>query len=54
MDQGMAGMGGMQHGPMTPPAHGTGPVMSEGAPLRDLPRLANTATAKGRFGAELT
>ena len=38
---GMSGMGGM-------------PVLPEGAPLRELPRLANMATDGGRFEAKLT
>src|SRR5712691_5259216 len=37
----MSGMGGM-------------PVLPEGAPLRELPRLANMAIDRGRFGATLT
>jgi len=54
MDHDMAGMNGMQHGQMAPSAPVAGPVVPEGAPLRELPRLANTATDRGRFEAELT
>jgi bilirubin oxidase len=53
-DHDMSGMNGMRHGPMMPPAPAAGPVLSEGAPLRELPRLANMATEEGRFEAELT
>jgi FtsP/CotA-like multicopper oxidase with cupredoxin domain len=54
MDRDMPGMEGMQHGQATPSAHVAGPVLPEGAPLRELPRLANRATDVGRFEAELT
>lgn len=49
----MPGMGGMSDGQTMPQAKTGAPGLPEGAPLRDLPRLANTATAPGRFEAEL-
>ena len=54
MDHDMSGMGGMQHGQMMPPAPVAGPALPEGAPLRELPRLANMATDGGRFETKLT
>ena len=54
MDRDMAAMTGMPRGPMTPPAHVAGFLLPEGAPLRELPRLANRATDGGRFEAQLT
>src|SRR5882762_3968496 len=51
MDHDMAAMNGMPRGPS---AHVAGPVLPEGAPLRELPRLANMATGPGRFEAKLT
>jgi FtsP/CotA-like multicopper oxidase with cupredoxin domain len=54
MDHDMPGMNGMHHGRMMPPVSAAGPVLPEGAPLRELPRLANMATEEGRFEAELT
>jgi FtsP/CotA-like multicopper oxidase with cupredoxin domain len=53
MDQ-MPGMGAMHGGHAVPPASGAGPALPEGAPLRDLPRLMNRATAPGLFEAEIT
>jgi FtsP/CotA-like multicopper oxidase with cupredoxin domain len=53
-DHDMASMNGMQRGPTTPSAHVAGPVLPEGAPLRELPRLANRASNGGRFEAPLT
>ena len=54
MDHGMSGMGGMQHGQMMPPAPVAGPALPEGAPLRELPRLANMAPERALFEAKLT
>jgi bilirubin oxidase len=50
MDHDMAAMNGMPRGPS---AHVAGPVLPEGAPLRELPRLANSATNAGAFEATL-
>lgn len=50
----MPGMGGMHagHGATTMP--GTTPELAEGAPLQDLPRLANKAGRAGLFETSLT
>lgn len=51
---GMTGMPGMSGAPMAPMAPmASGPVPPEGAKLRELPRLANRATAPGSFEAAL-
>jgi len=54
MDHDMSGVGGMQHGQMMPPAPVAGPALPEGAPLRELPRRANTAPERALFEAKLT
>jgi len=53
MDHDKSRMGGRPLGQMMRSAPVAGPVLPEGAPLRELPRLANMATAEGRFEAEL-
>lgn len=47
-------MPGMSPGDGKMAAPGPLPTLPEGAPLRDLPRLANRASGPGRFEAELT
>lgn len=54
MNHGMPGMGGMSNDPMMPRTDVRNIGLPEGAPLRDLPRLANVAIQPGRFEAELT
>ncbi|WP_448951242.1 multicopper oxidase family protein [Labrys neptuniae] len=56
MDHGKMDHSKMGHGAMGQDASGRGgaaPILPEGAPLRDLPRLVNRATGAGRFEASL-
>ncbi|MXN46392.1 multicopper oxidase domain-containing protein [Shinella kummerowiae] len=47
-------MGGMSgHGNQTLPAAGANPVLPEGLPLRELPRLSNQSSVPGLFKAKL-
>lgn len=53
-DHSQHGMPGMNHGPGPVATGSASPALPEGAPLRDLPRLANRLSEAGRFEAELT